>query len=555
MTMDDTPCHPRQCQEKPVLNRPALDPALALMAAGAVLVVVGFFLPWLSSGAGAVSGWRLAVHGYPFLFALPILAAGAALALRPKTEFRPLTVHAISIAGLFCLIALVSLVMETETGPLVLFKKAGKPIALQMAAPSGPITFTSASALGWGLAVLVLGLVLIYIADLTRPAYRRPDKLVDEACRPRESGQAESLEDLKPRWTLSGEYHRSLLWLAAGAVLITTYFWCGISPVKLWHNRHHARDYLLGRPLSASDRAYIEDQVNRAPSIEAQGLARAFQDNKYRDVPMASQPMYQEKMKENKRLAEEFLSKMSPAEKKRLRERARQIALVEKKGGYFPPETAWTRLKGYLVALLETVAIAIWGTLLAIVCAVPVSLLAAKNTLTLIVSGDGPGSRVARRFCIFGVRRFLDACRGFNEFVMALIFVAVIGLGPFAGILALWIHTFGILGKVFSEQIEAIEGGQVEALSSTGAGVDQVIVFSVLPQIMPGMVSYSLLRFESNVRSAAILGFVGAGGIGFLIFDKLNGYLFREVCTMMIIIIISVGIIDFFCGKLRRRFI
>jgi phosphonate transport system permease protein len=146
-------------------------------------------------------------------------------------------------------------------------------------------------------------------------------------------------------------------------------------------------------------------------------------------------------------------------------------------------------------------------------------------------------------------------CRGFNEFVMALIFVAVLGLGPFAGILALWIHTFGILGKVFSEQIEAIEPGQVEALSSTGAFVDQTIAFSVLPQVMPGFVSYSLLRFESNVRSAAILGFVGAGGIGFLIFDKLNGYLFREVCTMMIVIIIAVGIIDFLCGKLRRRFI
>jgi len=138
---------------------------------------------------------------------------------------------------------------------------------------------------------------------------------------------------------------------------------------------------------------------------------------------------------------------------------------------------------------------------------------------------------------------------------MALIFVAVIGLGPYAGILALWIHTFGVLGKVFSEQIEAIESGQVEALTSTGANPVQTIVFSVMPQVLPGLVSYTLLRFESNVRSAAILGFVGAGGIGFLIFDKLNGYLFREVCTMMIIIIMTVGVIDHFCGKIRMRFI
>jgi phosphonate transport system permease protein len=301
--------------------------------------------------------------------------------------------------------------------------------------------------------------------------------------------------------------------------------------------------------------AYIEDQTNRAASIEAQGRARAYQDTKYRGIPFAEQPTLEEKFKENERLTAQFLSEITESEKKELARKARQDALDEKRGGYFPPETAWPKLKGYLVALLETVAIAIWGTLLAIVCAVPVSLFAARNTLTLIISGEGRVAAAMRSFCIFGVRRFLDACRGFNEFVMALIFVAVIGLGPYAGILALWIHTFGILGKVFSEQIEAIEGGQIEALSSTGGAVSQVISFSVLPQVMPGFVSYALLRFESNVRSAAILGFVGAGGIGFLIFDKLNGYLFREVCSMMIIIIIAVGIIDFFCGKLRNRFI
>jgi phosphonate transport system permease protein len=246
---------------------------------------------------------------------------------------------------------------------------------------------------------------------------------------------------------------------------------------------------------------------------------------------------------------------MSETEKENLKEKAYQNALIEKRGGYFPPETASEKLKGYLLALLETIAIAIWGTLLAIGCAVPASLLAARNTLQLIVTGDNRWAKGIRWFCIFGVRRFLDSCRGFNEFVMALIFVAVIGLGPYAGILALWIHTFGILGKVFSEQIEAIDNGQLEALNSTGAFADQTIAFSVLPQVMPGFVSYSLLRFESNVRSATILGFVGAGGIGFLMFDKINGYLFREVCTMMLIIITSVSVIDYLCAKLRRKFI
>jgi len=207
------------------------------------------------------------------------------------------------------------------------------------------------------------------------------------------------------------------------------------------------------------------------------------------------------------------------------------------------------------MALLETVAIAIWGSLFAVLAAVPVSVLAATNTLEIVCQGDSRMHRAIRWFSYFVIRRFLDFCRGFNEFVMALIFVAVIGLGPFAGVLALAIHTFGVLGKVFSEAIETIDPGQVEAVMASGAGAVQVVVFSVLPQVMPLMVSYSLLRFESNVRSATILGFCGAGDIGFLMFDKLNGYLYREVATMMIMVIISVSIIDYLCGKLRNQFI
>jgi phosphonate transport system permease protein len=406
-----------------------------------------------------------------------------------------------------------------------------------------------------GFYLVLIGGLVISFAPMSRPSSRSAgkSKTVPQHCQNRMSVQ--SLEDLRPKWTLKKDLRTSSFWLLCVSLLIFTYFWCGMSPMKLWENRGNAREYLFGRELSQADRNYIDDQARRAPQIEAQGRARAFQDNKYRGVPFEKQPTLSEKFKENETLAKKFLAEMSVSEKKMLSEKAYNSALEEKKGGYFPPETAWPRVKGYLIALLETMAIAIWGTLLAVVCAVPASLLAARNTLTLIFPGEGRSPRAMRWFGIFFVRRFLDACRGFNEFVMALIFVAVIGLGPFAGILALWIHTFGILGKVFSEQIEAIDEGQMEALSSTGASVDQTISFSVLPQVMPGFVSYSLLRFESNVRSAAILGFVGAGGIGFLIFDKLNGYLFREVCTMMIIIIIAVGVIDFLCGKLRRRFI
>ena len=277
--------------------------------------------------------------------------------------------------------------------------------------------------------------------------------------------------------------------------------------------------------------------------------------NKYRKVPFDQRPGFQDMEKERLEKEKEILASMSSESIDALKRAAKKDALKEKQGGYFPPETSPKKIKGYMVALLETIAIAIWGTLLALICAIPVSFFAAKNTLEIIRPGEDLKSRSLRQSISFGVRRLLDACRGFNEFVMALIFVAVIGLGPYAGILALWIHTFGILGKVFSEQIEAIESGQVEALTSTGASAAQTIAFSVMPQVMPVFVSYTLLRFESNVRSAAILGFVGAGGIGFLIFDKLNGYLFPEVCTMMIIIIITVGIIDHLCSRIRMRFI
>jgi phosphonate transport system permease protein len=447
-----------------------------------------------------------------------------------------------------------ALILNSDTGPLAFVKNQDQRPYVAFKNEGISITFFHFRDVGSGFFLTIAGFSALSISSLLRPLKKRPEKALipEDHCRPQ---QVDTLEDLRASWTLQKEFKISLQWLLAGMVLIFTYTWCGISPATLWENRGNAREYLFGRDLNQADLDYIKDQTERAPEIEAQGRARAYQDNKYRGIPVAEQPGLQEKFKENEALVEKHLAEMTEEEKEILKEKAYEDALSEKKGGYFPPEMAWEKIKGYLVALLETFAIAIWGTLLAIVCAVPVSLFAARNTLELVVSGEGIWSRGFRWFCIFCVRRFLDSCRGFNEFVMALIFVAVIGLGPYAGILALWIHTFGILGKVFSEQIEAIDGGQLEALTSTGAMVDQTIAFSVLPQVLPGFVSYSLLRFESNVRSATILGFVGAGGIGFLMFDKLNGYLFREVCAMMMIIIIAVSVIDFLCGKLRRKFI
>ncbi|SOB60282.1 Phosphonate ABC transporter permease [Pseudodesulfovibrio profundus] len=336
-------------------------------------------------------------------------------------------------------------------------------------------------------------------------------------------------------------------------VLVSSYIYTDIDPFKLYDKRQNAFEYLFGRQLNDMDKQSAMKQAERLPEIIA--FEEAFQDVKAEYVATGKELNNVAIQREAKQLANARVAAMSPEERDVIVQDEFDRISEEKRGGYFPPETAWPHLKEYLTSLIETIAIAIWGTLLAFIASIPMAMFAAKNTLELMVQGDGITQRCVRWFGQFVARRLLDFCRGFNEFVMALIFVAVIGLGPYAGVLALAIHTFGILGKVFSEAIEQIEPGQVEAVTASGAGPAQVMAFSVIPQVMPLIVSYTLLRFESNVRSATILGFVGAGGIGFLMYDKITGYLYREVCTMMILVIVSVTIIDYMCGILRRRFV
>jgi len=360
-----------------------------------------------------------------------------------------------------------------------------------------------------------------------------------------------TLDQVTPRVPLHKKVLLGCLGLFIAAILVVTYVSTEINPLKLYEKHQNAFTYLFGHELSQHEKDTALAQAKRLPEViilqEAMGDIRAQMKAEGNELD------FTEMNQRAKALAAERSAQMPTAKRDAIVEREYAHQLDEKRGGFFPPESRIKKVQRYTESLLETIAIAIWGTLIAFVAAIPVAMLAARNTLKLLIPGN-TGSRVALRNSIqFGVRRILDFCRGFNEFVMALIFVAVIGLGPFAGVLALAIHTFGILGKVISEAIEAIEKGQVEAVEASGAGAVQTMAFSVLPQVMPLIVSYSLLRFESNVRSATILGFVGAGGIGFLIFDKLNGYMYREVCTMMILVILSVTIIDYFCGMLRRR--
>jgi phosphonate transport system permease protein len=150
---------------------------------------------------------------------------------------------------------------------------------------------------------------------------------------------------------------------------------------------------------------------------------------------------------------------------------------------------------------------------------------------------------------------FANIFRSVNELVWALLFVSAVGLGPMAGILALGIHTAGVLTKLLAEGNESIDPGPVQALSSTGAGFIKILFYAVIPQTMPHFISMVLYRFESDVRSASILGFVGAGGIGFYLFDKIRGFENGDVTTIILIIVLTVWCIDKMSAYIRSKFI
>lgn len=206
---------------------------------------------------------------------------------------------------------------------------------------------------------------------------------------------------------------------------------------------------------------------------------------------------------------------------------------------FFPPNFRDWRY--YLEEMTITLQIAIWGTALAVVFAVPFGLLCAEN--------------VAPAWINQPVRRLMDSFRAINEMVFAMLFVVAVGLGPFAGVLALFVHTTGILAKLFSEAVEAIDPRPVEGIRATGANVLEEIVFGIIPQVMPLWISYSLYRFESNVRSATVVGMVGAGGIGVVLWEIIRSFYFAETCAVMIIIVITVSIIDIVSSRLRKLFI
>jgi phosphonate transport system permease protein len=201
-----------------------------------------------------------------------------------------------------------------------------------------------------------------------------------------------------------------------------------------------------------------------------------------------------------------------------------------------PPDPG-SSLPLYLQALGETLSIALLGTTVAAIVALPVSLFAARNIVPEIVR--------------FPVRRFLDTIRGVDTLIWALVWINVVGLGPFAGVLAIAVSDFGAFGKLFSEAIEAADKKQVEGIRASGGSALHEIRFGLMPEVLPVIAGQVLYFIESNTRSATIIGIVGAGGIGLQLAEQIRVLEWQKVSFLIVMILIAVAAIDWISGKLR----
>ncbi len=189
-------------------------------------------------------------------------------------------------------------------------------------------------------------------------------------------------------------------------------------------------------------------------------------------------------------------------------------------------------------SMAETVAMAFLGTLLASAVALPLGFLGARNVMP---------NRVFRLI----TRRVFDVCRGLDQLIWALAFVRAMGLGPLAGILAIFVSDTGVLAKVYAEAIENAERGQIDGIRSTGTNAVVTLRLGVLPQVVPVLVSQALYQFESNSREATILGLVGAGGIGLRLSERIQINAWDQVAYIIVLILITVAAIDYVSKRLR----
>ena len=199
------------------------------------------------------------------------------------------------------------------------------------------------------------------------------------------------------------------------------------------------------------------------------------------------------------------------------------------------------RVMSYLAGMGLTLAIAVWGTTISVLIGAPLSLLCANNIAPVWI---------AQPF-----RRIADVLRSINDLVYAVLFVTAVGIGPFAGVMAVAMASAGVIAKLFSESIETIDPKPVEGVRAVGATRVQEILFGILPQVAPLWSSLALYRFESNVRSATVLGIVGAGGIGQSLLEEMRGFHYEETAAIVIVIIITVFSIDAASSAIRKRLV
>jgi phosphonate transport system permease protein len=203
----------------------------------------------------------------------------------------------------------------------------------------------------------------------------------------------------------------------------------------------------------------------------------------------------------------------------------------------FPPD--FSDFPNFSLLLLETLQMAIVGT--------------ALGALLSLLIAFGAASNIAPAWLYYPCRWTMNIIRSLPDLVIALMFVSAVGLGPFAGILAMTIGSIGSIGKVFAEAMEAVDRGPIVAMESVGASKRQIVQYAVLPQALPMLTSYTLLLFEGNVRGATILGLVGAGGIGLELTTAMNRYEYEHLGAMVLCIILLVTAIDQLSAIIRKK--
>lgn len=213
------------------------------------------------------------------------------------------------------------------------------------------------------------------------------------------------------------------------------------------------------------------------------------------------------------------------------------------------PTGAWRASETFTLSLekiVETLFLALMGTSVSVLITLPLSFLGARN----IMHGSGLADAI-----YYGTRTLFNVLRSVEVLIIAVIMVVVVGIGPFAGVLAIIVHSIGALGKLYSEAIESIDPGPIEAITATGASRVQVIAYAVIPQVVPAFLSFTFYRWDINVRMSTVIGLVGGGGIGYILIQYINLLQWNQAATALWLITLVVMALDFSSAYIRRKLI